>query len=77
MTLPAEEVTLTPDAAMLELKELQKIPSEDQTDEQIRRGIALCRVIRRTTAGPAAPKTPKSKAAKYAAMDLDDLFKVD
>lgn len=52
------------------LQDLQK--SDTLTRDEIREGIDLCRLQRRTNTGPSAPK--KSTSKKKGTIDLDDLL---
>lgn len=72
---PIEGGELTDMEAMQELKKYQlKADSEGLTAQETERAVSLVRMLRRTTAGPAAVKTAKAKKETYKSKSLDDLI---
>lgn len=55
------------------LVELQKIPGDTITTEEIKECIGLIRLLRRTNTGPAAGKKPAGKKSKLIDVPLEDL----
>lgn len=76
LSAPAPDIAIPTDPLALSeaFKELQILANSRQlTAEEIQRGVAITRALRRTNTGPAKAKTSKAKAAKPS-VSLDDLL---
>ena len=73
LTSPVEAKTPSAPEMLARLRELENIPAEQLTDDQVREAVSLFALLRRTTVGPPDVKKPRGKTTKVTPVTFDQL----